>query len=214
MENVDLQLWRWTGILLVTGGIIFWIGACTPPYKWWMTRDVKEYLALIYENKHTWYFIAATFAIGVIITLFGMLLFSIALQQSGEKVFPRIGFFAFMFGCSFWILNIAFRATVTVWAAQQLHDVNLLEPSFHPWMDWTNLIFAIYMVVAYFGIGCMGYSLHQLSILPSWTSWMCMIFGFGGSVLYLCRFPFFEPPLMVHTPLIITGIVILLKLKT
>src|SRR4030095_2226815 len=175
MEQSDLQLWRWAGILLLVGGITFWIGACTPPYKWWMTKDIKEYLTLVHDNKRTWYFIAATFAVGVILTVFGMQLFSLALQQAGQKVLPQIGFIAFTFGSAFWILNIAFRATVTIWAANQLSESNSLEPSFQTWMDWTNLIFVIYMVLAYFSIGCMGYSLHQLSVLPSWISWLCML---------------------------------------
>jgi hypothetical protein len=213
METVNIQLWRWTGILLLVGGIIFWIGAFTPPYKWWMTKDIKEYLALIYNNQRIWYFITATFAVGVIITVFGMQLFSIALQQSEQHVFPQIGFISFSFGSVFWILNIAFRATVTVWAARQLTENNLPEPSFQTWMDWTNLIFTLYMVLAYFGIGCMGYSLYQYKFLASWIPWMCMIFGFGGSILYLCRVPVFEPPLMVHFPLMITGLFILLKIK-
>lgn len=213
MELQNIQLWRWAGILLAAGGIIFWVGACTPPYKWWMTKDMKEYLTLIYDNKKIWYFIAATFAVGMILTVFGMQLFSLSLQRAGQSIWPQIGFVAFSFGSIFWILNIAFRATVTVWAANQLADNNVLEPAFKTWMDWTNLIFAIYMVLAYFGVGCMGYSLYQLTVLPMWLAWLCMIFGFGGSVLYLCRFPFFDPPLMVHTPLIITGIYIFLKIK-
>lgn len=211
MATSDLQLWRWTGFLLLAGGVIFWIGAFTPPYKWWMTSDVKEYLTLIHDHQRAWYFIAGTFLLGVLLTLFGMQLFSIALQQAGQKLFPQMGLLAFAFGSIFWILNIAFRVTVTVWAAKQLAESQLLNPSFQTWMDWTNLIFAIYMVLAYFGIGCMGYSLHQISVVPNWTTWVCMIMGFGGSVLYICRVPVFDPPLMVHTPLILTGIMLLIK---
>lgn len=214
METTDIQLWRWTGFLLLAGGIIFWVGAFTPPYRWWMTRDIKEYLTLIHDHKRTWYFISAVFAVGIILTLFGMQLFSLSLQRSGQNVFSQIGFMAYAFGSAFWILNIAFRITVTVWAANQWSENHLLEPSFQSWMDWTNLIFAIYMVLAYFGVGCMGYALYPLSVVPSWTAWLCMVFGFGGSVLYLCRVPVFDPPLMVHTPLILTGIVILLKVKS
>jgi hypothetical protein len=59
-----------------------------------------------------------------------MQLFSLALQQSGQKVFPQIGLIAFAFGSAFWILNIAFRVTVTVWVANQLSENNFLEPSF------------------------------------------------------------------------------------
>ena len=214
MEQTDISLWRWAAILLLFGGIIFWVGALTPPYKWWLTKDPKEYLTLIYNHKTAWYFIAATFVVGVIITLFGLQLLSICLERSGKDVFPRIGFTAFAFGSAFWILNIAFRVTVTVWTADQLVENNKLEPLFHSMMQWTNLIFAIYMILAYFGIGCMGYSIYHINILPMWTAWLCIIFGFGGSVLYLCRVPFFDPPLMVHAPLIIMGIVILLKIKT
>jgi len=213
MELQNIQLWRWSGILLAAGGIIFWIGALTPPYKWWMTKDVKEYLTLIHDHRIAWYFIAATFVVGVILSVFGMQLFSLTLQRSGQGILPQVGFTAFAFGSIFWIMNLAFRATVTVWAANQLYETHHLEPSFETWMKWTNLLFAIYMVLAYFGIGCMGYSIYQLTILPVWLAWLCMIFGFGGSILYLCRLPFFDPPLMVHTPLIITGIYILLKIK-
>ena len=213
MQESTIQLWRWTGIVLLSGGIIFWIGAWTPPYRWWMTGDIKEYLTLVHDNKLVWYFIAATFAIGVVITLFGIQLFSLVLQDTDQRIMPQIGFTAFSFGSAFWILNIAFRATVTVWVATQLSETGVLEPSFKTWMDWSNLIFSIYMVLAYFGIGCLGYALKQTDVLPDWTGWMCMIFGFAGSVLYLVRFPVFAPPLMVHTPLIITGIVILTKIK-
>ena len=191
MEPADLSTWRWTAILLLSGGLIFWIGAWTPPYKWWMTRDIKEYLSLIYNHKTAWLFIAATFAVGIIITLLGMHLFSTALQNAGQKIWPQLGYSVFAFGSIFWILNIAFRGTVTVWAANQLHDTNLLEPSFKTWMDWSNVLFAIYMVLAYFSIGCMGLALKETALLPIWVSWMCIVFGFAGSILYLCRIPLF-----------------------
>ena len=98
MQESTLQLWRWTGIMLVSGGIIFWIGACTPPYRWWMTSDLKEYLTLIHDNKTIWYFIAATFALGVVMTVFGIQLFSLALQEAQQKIMPQIGNTAIAFG--------------------------------------------------------------------------------------------------------------------
>ena len=213
MEATDLHLWRWTGILLLAGGVVFWTGAFTPPYKWWMTRDTREYLTLIYQHKTAWYFIAGTFVVGVILSVIGMQLFSLSLQRAGQHVFPQIGATAFSFGSLFWILNLAFRVTVTVWAAMQLAEHQALEASFKSWMDWTNVIFAIYMVLAYFAIGCMGYAVFQSQILPAWLAWFLMIFGFGGSLLYMVRLPLFDPPLMVHLPLMVAGIVILLKLK-
>jgi len=211
--QTDIQLWRWAAILLLSGGIIFWTGALTPPYKWWMTKDTGEYLTLIDQNKLSWYFIAGTFLVGIILSLSGIQLASTALREAGQKILPQIAITTYFTGTIFWILNIAFRITVTVWAAQQLKETGHIEPTFKTWMDWTNLIFAIYMVLAYFAIGCLGYSLLQVNLLPGWVSWTCIIMGFGGSVLYLVRFPFFDPPLMVHTPLIILAIMILMKIK-
>ena len=211
MGHIDLQLWRWTGILLLAGGVIFWIGACTPPYRQWMTHDVREYLTIIYNNQTNWYVIGGTFLVGVTITLFGMQLWRLVLTQAGQDVWPHIGFTAFAFGAVFWILNIAFRLTVTVWAAKQLGEGNELVPYFKTLMDWTNLGFAVYMVLAYFGTGCMGYALLQSDTLAPWVAWTCMAMGFGGSVLYIVRFPLFDPPLMVHTPLMIAGVMMILR---
>ena len=211
---MDIRIWRWAGILLLLGGLIFWTGAFTPPYKWWMTNDYKEYLSLIYRNKPAWYFIHASFVIGIIVTIIGIQVISAALQSTWQKVLTQIASTFFTLGSVLWILNIAFRCSVTIWAANQLSENNLLEPSFKTWMDWTNLLFAIYMILAYFSIGCLGYSLKKTAVLPAWTTWMCVIYGFGGSFLYLCHVPVFEPPLMVHTPLIICGIIILLKIRT
>src|SRR5262245_47368018 len=130
MEHSTFLLWRWTGILLLAGGIIFWIGAFTPPYKQWMTRDIKEYLTIIHNNKVNWYIISGSFLIGVILTVIGMQIWSLALQQAGQKNLPVIAANIISFGAVFWILNIAFRLTVTVWAADQLASTQQPDPSF------------------------------------------------------------------------------------
>ena len=214
MTNIDLALWRWSGILLLAGGIIFWIGAFTPPYKQWMTRDIKEYLEIIHANPINWYVINGCFAAGMILTLLGVQLFSQALLGSGSsKIFTNIGVTSFVFGITLWVLNIAFRLTVTVWAANNLAETGQVYESFKTWMDWTNLIFAFYMVLAYFGTGCLGIALKDLQVLPDWLSWFLIIFGFAGSVGYIIRIPLFDPPLMVHLPFLLLGFMILQKLK-
>lgn len=212
MPQSDLQLWRTAGLLLLAGGVIFWIGAFTPPYKQWMTRDIREYLTIIHDHKINWYFIAGTFVVGIVTTLFGMQLFSTALQRAGQTMMPQIAFAAFAFGATFWLLNIAFRATVTVWASDQLVDHGAIPDAFQTWMDWTNLIFSFYMVLAYFSAGCIGYSLLQTELLPAWVAWTCMAMGFGGALLYPTGFPLFAPPLMVHAPFMIAGVVVLVKM--
>lgn len=213
MNEVNLISWKWTAILLLGGGILFWIGAFTPPYKQWSTADIKEYLTIIHDHKINWYVIHGFFMAGVIITVFGIYLLSQVLLSDGKNhVLPIISLAAISLGSVFWLLNIAFRLTVTFWAADSLTVSGTVHTTFQTWMDWSNLIFAIYMVLAYLAIGCIGIVIKDITWIPAWTGWFCLIFGFAGAIGYLIRFVFFEPPLMIHLPFIILGIMILIKL--
>jgi hypothetical protein len=214
MTAENIYLIRWSAILLLAGGILFWIGALWPPYKQWMTADTKVYLAVINDHKIAWYIIHIFFALGVTISLLGMQSFSNTLSLlNGNKLHTSIISSAYMAGSVFWLLNIAFRLTVTLWAGQQFASNNQIPNSFQSWMDWSNLIFGIYMVLAYLSIAFLGFILKDLAILPAWGSWFCIIFGLTGIVGYMVQFPLFAPPLIVHLPLIIIGILTLLKIR-
>jgi hypothetical protein len=214
MEQPDLSSWKLPAILLLLGGIIFWIGACYPPYRQWMTSDTKEYLTIVGQNKINWYIIHGCFLLGVIVTVIGVQLFSQSLIVAGkDNVYANIGQTAFFFGAGFWIINIVFRLTVTLWAAERLLASGDLYDSFKTWMDWSNLLFSIYMVLAYAAIGFLALSLKQLDLVPSWVSWFSIIFGFVGTVGYIVRIPIYEPPLMVHLPFMITGIMLLIRIR-
>lgn len=180
-----------------------------------MTNDTREYLTIVGQNKINWYIIHGCFVLGVVVTVIGVQLFSQSLIASDkDTVYANIGQTAFFFGAGFWIINIVFRLTVTLWAAERLLASGDLYESFKTWMDWSNLLFSIYMVLAYAAIGFLGLSLKQLDLVPSWVSWFSIIFGFVGTVGYIVRIPIYEPPLMVHLPFMITGIMILLKLRS
>ena len=143
------------------------------------------------------------FAVGLSTFLMGL---------HSNKLLVTILSSGYLLGSGFWLLNIAFRLTVTLWAGQQLADHASVPESFQAWMDWSNLIFAIYMVLAYLSIACIGFVLKDLDILPAWGVWFAIIFGLSGIVGYMVQFPLFAPPLMVHLPLMILGILILIKI--
>jgi hypothetical protein len=214
MAPENIYLLRWSGILLLAGGILFWIGAFWPPYKQWMTSDTREYLSIIHANRMAWYIIHICFALGVIVSLFGMQsMVNATLQLNANRLYTTLISTGYLLGSAFWLINIAFRLTVTQWAGQQLAINNLMPDSFQTWMDWSNLLFAIYMVLAYLSIALLGFILKDLSILPGFVGWFCIIFGLSGVLGYLIQFPLFAPPLMVHLPLMILGIFILIKIK-
>lgn len=206
--------WRWSAILLLSGGIIFWIGAFTPPYRQWTTSDLGEYLSIIRAHPFNWYLIHACFLLGVVLTILGVPALARALAAAGAEELPLLtGTTAFLFGSAFWVLNIAFRVTVTIQAAEHQNPSAEFLSSFQAWMDWSNLLFSIYMVLAYAGTGLLGMELRAVSWLPGWVGWFVMIFGFGGVIGYIVRFPLYAPPLMVHLPWIVTGIMLLRGLR-
>ena len=89
-STMDGFMVKWTAILLLAGGILFWIGAFTPPWKQWMTADLKEYLSIIHANRINWYFIHITMIFGVLLTAFALQIFSGAASfLVVEKYFQR-----------------------------------------------------------------------------------------------------------------------------
>ncbi len=213
-QHFDALLFRWSAILMVAGSVLFWIGALTPPYKQWMTSDLREYLSIIHNNKLNWFLIHTPMLLGVVLTVIALHLFAGGQTSTGSlKLFTTVAVNGFAFGAVFLVINFAFRLTVTIWVAQRLADVGEPELWFSTWMDWSNLLFSVYMVLAYLSIGFLGLALGHLQGIPSWTAWFCLIFGFAGSIGYIVQIPLFAPPLMVHLPLMVAGVVMLLKLS-
>ena len=213
--NVDATLLRWASLLMLAGGIAFWIGAFIPPYKQWMTSDTREYLTIIHSHKLNWYFIASFMMLGVVTTFLALQLMTQAAQYSSiGKLYSILSTSAYSFGAIFVIINFAFRLTVTIWAGDRLIASGDQEASFQTWMDWSNMLFAAYMILAYLSIGFFGLALKDLGTIQPWVIWFCIIFGFGGILGFIVQLPIFAPPLMVHLPFIISGIVLLLKMKT
>jgi hypothetical protein len=208
------SLIRSAGFLMLFGGIIFWLGAFYPPYKQWMTSDLKEYLTIINAYQTNWYVIHGLFLSGVLLSVFGIQVLSKTLHlRDKNSSFAIIGAASFFLGSIFWIFNIAFRVTVEVSAAKQLARTGTLADWFPVLTGWTNLVFSFFMVISYFAIGCIGYAMKTTFLVPKWICWFCIILGFAGAIFYPLGFLFFEPPLMVYCPLILTGLTILIKIK-
>ncbi|MBS3914340.1 MAG: hypothetical protein KG003_07565 [Bacteroidetes bacterium] len=210
--ETDVFTWKWSVILLFAGGILFWIGAFTPPYKQWTTSDTGEYLRIIHSHKTNWYVIHAFFLLGVIISLMGFQsLFGAFESNEKSRTLYSFANSAYMAATIFWIINIAFRVTFTMWVANNQAEKGEIYTTFKSWNDWSNLLFAIYMILAYFSLGMLGVLFLHIGWIPSWTAWFFVVFGFAGIPAYLIRVPLWDPPLMVHLPFLILGIIYFIK---
>jgi hypothetical protein len=200
--------------ILLISGILFWIGAVTPPYRQWTAIDVTEYLAIIYNNMFNWYIMHIAFILGIIGTFIGLLFCQAAFYSHRNKVWILISSNIYGMGAALAIITFAFRLTVTQWAAKQLLAMSEdWAANFETWMAWSNLLFAIYMMAGYFACFCFGLALNLKHMIPRWVAKLYILFGLCALLLYPFGFLLFEPPLMIHFPFIVGSIGVLRHLK-
>lgn len=196
---------------LLVSGLIFWIGAFSPPYRQWMTNSTTEYLSIIHNNPTNWYAIHIAFVLGVIGSLAALLFILGSLKDETKKALLTLATGIYGVGTALVLINFSFRLTVTQWVAKRLIENNQLDESFKTWMDWSNMLFDIYMMSGYFTCLFLGLALKQIVMVPRWVTNFCLIFGACALVCYPLGVLIFQPPLMIHFPFIMGSIVILLE---
>ena len=212
MDPLTSSHLRAAALLLVGGWVVFWAGAFTPPWRWWYGIPVREYLEMVAAHRIVWLWIAASFTLGVLLTLAGLVVLGAVLRTAGDRVWSELGQAAFLLGSVLWLASIAFRATATVAAANETISSGTVPPWFVPMRTWSGVIFAIYMVLAYLAIAAYGKALLDTALVPRWLGWAHIFFGLLGAVGFVARVPVFDPPLMVHLVPGILGVALLLRL--
>jgi hypothetical protein len=200
---------RLASALLVAGCATFWAGAFTPPYGWWFGVPVAEYLRLVHDNRAVWLWIAASFAIGVLLTLAGLSVLRTVLRAAGDPIWSELGHVAFFFGSVLWLASIAFRATATVSAAEASQLTGAVPAWFEPMHRWAGLMFAIYMVLAYAAVALYGRALLSTTIAPPWFARAHIVFGTLGAAGFVAGLGPLQPPLVIHLLPALLGISLL-----
>lgn len=197
---------RAAAVALVLGAIVFWIGACTPPYRWWMGPPVEEFLGLVHAHLGTWRFIAAAFAIAAVVTLPALALLTARLRTVGDPGWSVVGLVLFAAGTPLWLLHLGHRAAVVPWAAAEHARTGLVPTGFVAERQWMGLAFAAYMVLAYLGVAAYGAALARTGVAAR-VGRAAVVFGLVA-VPGLAT-PVFQPPLMVHVMPFAIGIALL-----
>jgi hypothetical protein len=213
MEPPSSSHLRGAAILLVGGWVTFWAGAVNPAaWRFFTSASLLEFLEVVAAHQAAWLWIAGSFALGVLLTLAGLVVLGVALRAAGDRVWSELGQSAFLFGSVLWLASLAFRATATVAAAQETASTGVVPPWFEPMRAWSGALFAVYMVLAYLAIAAYGKALLATGLAPRWVAWTHLIFGLLGAVGFVARAPVFNPPLMIHLVPGILGVVLLVRL--
>jgi hypothetical protein len=174
---------------------------------------LQEFLEIVAARQVAWLWIAGSFALGVLLTLTGLVVLGAILRAAGDRLWSELGQAAYLFGSILWLASIAFRATVTISAAKETASSGVVPVWFEPLQAWSGALFAIYMVLAYLSITAYGKALLVTNLVPRWLAYTHLIFGLLGAVGFVVRIPMFNPPLMIHVLPGILGVVLLVRLR-
>ncbi|MGE5220857.1 MAG: hypothetical protein ACM3PY_00370, partial [Omnitrophica WOR_2 bacterium] len=195
------------GVLLILAFISFAIGATLPllgekgNFSFY-TLPVREYLLAVANNVAAWR--QANFLMGAagIVLIAGLTMLTTILERTGERTLSRLGLAGLLLAITLWVVFSAFRATVTVEAAQETVKTGTLPPYYEPLARWGSALFYVYALAGFLALVAYGASLLQAGLLPAWVGWGTILFSMATLALLLITgdtLPAFHylPPLLI-----------------
>jgi len=195
---------RTAALLLLIGGIVFLVGAFWPPWEQWYS-PLKRSLQVIGEHRTAWYWIHTCFVIGVVLTMLGFVALAAARHRAGSgSTLTDITATLYVVGGVFWLVSVAFRVTVQVWAANEVIATGAIPTTYEAWHRFSGVLFMLYMAMAYLACAALGWDVLRTGLVARWAGWFAIAFGLSAGAV-VGR----NVPLMVHIPLMIIAVLLL-----
>jgi hypothetical protein len=201
---------RATAWLFVAGWAVFWVGAFTPPWRQWVS-PLREALEIIGMHRPAWHFIHVCFVVGALLTAAAFIVNAGAASSGRARTWATLAASAYVVALTLFFVNLAFRNTVQVWAAESVLRTGELPSSYETWHRFAGLLFGMYSVLAYTAVAALGASWLDSTLLPRWIVWGNLGGGFALTALMLGNLPPANAPLMVHLAPGLAGLVLLLR---
>jgi hypothetical protein len=129
-DNDDISTLRLAGGLFLASGTVFNIGAFWPPREQWYS-PLERSLQIIARNRAAWHWIHFCFVVGVCLTIWDFLALAHGLRKmAGGAFLTRLAQTIYLTAAIFWLVNIAFRNSVQVWAATEFERVGIIPAGY------------------------------------------------------------------------------------
>lgn len=174
-----------SGVLLVAGFVTFAVGALVPPSQAY-TGTPTEQLEIIGRHPIRWIGGTLGIGLGVVLTLAGLTLLHVELIQEEAGSLPVLALVSFSVGAVLFLVELAFRATVTVTVAT---SAGAVTDWFEPLRDWAGALYWAYMPLAYLGVAATGAVIVQTAVLGPAFGWTAVVFGTLGAAVFVARSP-------------------------
>jgi hypothetical protein len=106
------------------------------------------------------------------------------------------------------VIFSAFRAVITVRAAQEMTATGVLPSYYEPLTTFGFALFYVSAVVGFLALAVYGGSLLQVGLLPAWAGWATLLFSIAMLILLLIMGD--TLPAFHYAPALLIGILLLL----
>lgn len=210
-----LTEYRITGVLLVLAFIAFAAGASLPLLGDKgniniFTLPMREHLLAVSDNLAAWRWANISMGAAILVLTAGLTMFTTTLEGAGERTLSRLGLVGLLLAAVLWVVFSAFRAVVTIRAAEEIAATGSVPAYYEPLAQWGFALFYVYAVVGFLALASYGGSILQVGLLPAWAGWVSIIFSVGMLCLLLITgdtLPAFHyfPPLLIGVLLMLRG---------
>ena len=184
---------RLAGVLLVLAFILFAIGATLPLVgkkgnARFFNLPVREYLRAVADNAVVWRRANVFMGAAGVALLAGLTMLTTILEGANERALSRLGLVGFLLAAVLWVIFSAFRAVVTVRAAQEMAATGAagaVPAYYEPMAQWAYGLFYAYAVVGFLSLAAYGGALLRVGLLPGWAGWTTIIFSMAMLALML-----------------------------
>jgi hypothetical protein len=137
--------YRLTGLLLILAFVSFAIGGTLPVVgekgnMGIFTLPVREHLLTVAGNDVAWRWANIFMGAAAVILLAGLTMLTTLLEGANERILARLGLIGFLLAAALWVIFSAFRATVTIRAAQEMTSTATTGavPAYYVMSRWLN----------------------------------------------------------------------------
>jgi hypothetical protein len=178
------------GVLLILAFVSFAIGATLPLVgeKGNMrifNLPMREYLLAVADNPSGWRSANIFMGTASVILLAGLTMLTTILEGANERTLSRLGLTGFLLASILWVIFSAFRAVITVRAAQETVETGTVPAYYEPIAQWGYALFYVYAVTGFLALAAYGGSLLQVGLVPAWAGWATIIFCIATLILLL-----------------------------
>ena len=138
--------------------------------------------------------VMALFVVMILLSTVGLGLLTVSLYQAGSRAVAPSALVLFALAATMFVGWATFEGTVTVWAAEETARASIVPTAYEPLLRWADVLFRLFMLLAYIAIGAVGAALLMTRAFPAWAGWGSLLLGGLGTLARLSDMAEFRVP--------------------